>query len=434
MNKIFTSLSPNPSPASGRGEQKSLSSHMERLLSPLAHLWESGRARGQAATSACRNRADGASLARLWERGGCSPPHRYPAVAPLSRLRERGWGRGQALLVGLIAATLGSTALADITVVSVGGAMKDAQTKVWYKPWEAKTGTKIIAGDYAAELAKVKVMVDTNSVSWDVVEMEISDLTRGCEEGLLEEISDAPALQKLAPELLDGILHPCGAGIFVWSTVLAYNGDILKTAPTGWADFFDLQKFPGKRSLYKSAKYSLEIALLGDGVPLNEVYSLLATKEGQDRAFAKLDTIKSQIQWHSVGAQPPQFLAAGDVVMSSAFNARIATLPQPNNLHIVWNGGIYDIDAFVVPKGSKNREQAIDFIAFSLEQAQQKAFAQTLPYGPVNGKTLPQLDEKLRKNLPSDADNLKVQLASDSAFWADYREQLEERFNAWMAR
>jgi len=339
----------------------------------------------------------------------------------------------QSLLSSALA-LISTAALADITVVSVGGAMKDAQTKVWYKPWEAKTGAKIIAGDYAAELSKVKVMVDTHSVSWDVVEMEVSDMTRGCEEGLLEPIGDAPALQQLEGELLPDILHPCGAGVFVWSTVLAYNGALVKSAPTGWADFFDLQRFPGKRSLYKSAKYSLEIALLGDGVPLNQVYPLLATQEGQDRAFAKLDTIKSQIQWHSVGAQPPQFLAAGDVVMSSAFNARITSVPQPNNLNIVWNGGIYDIDAFVVPKGSKNLEQAIDFIAFSLQQPQQKAFAETLPYGPVNRKTLPQLDENLRKNLPSDADNLKVQLASDSAFWADYREQLEERFNAWMAR
>jgi len=357
----------------------------------------------------------------------------FKQILTLSHLWERGRGRGW--LAGLFALSLSSAALADITVVSVGGAMKDAQTKVWYKPWEAKTGAKIIAGDYAAELSKVKVMVDTNSVSWDVVEMEVSDMTRGCEEeGLLEEIGDAPALQALNNELLPDILHPCGAGIFVWSTVLAYNSALVKSAPTGWADFFDLQKFPGKRSLYKSAKYSLEIALLGDGVPLSEVYPLLATQEGQDRAFAKLDTIKSQIQWHSVGAQPPQFLAAGDVVMSSAFNARITSVPQPNNLNIVWNGGIYDIDAFVVPKGSKNLEQAIDFIAFSLQQPQQKAFAETLPYGPVNSLALPQLDENLRKNLPSDADNLQLQLASDSAFWADYREQLEERFNAWMAR
>ncbi len=36
---------------------------------------------------------------------------------------------------------------------------------------------------------------------------------------------------------------------------------------------------------------------------------------GVDRAFAKLDTIKDSVVWWEAGAQPPQLLADGEVVM-----------------------------------------------------------------------------------------------------------------------
>src|SRR5690606_36114439 len=161
----------------------------------------------------------------------------------------------------------------------------------------------------------VKVMVDTGSVSWDVVELEMPELSRACDEGLLEEVREVPGIAQVAPELLDGALHDCGVGFFVWSTVLAYNADKLATAPTGWGDFWDVEKFPGKRGLRKGAMYTLEFALMADGVAPDEVYTVLATQAGQDRAFAKLDELKPNIQWWEAGAQPPQYLASGDVVM-----------------------------------------------------------------------------------------------------------------------
>lgn len=131
------------------------------------------------------------------------------------------------------------------------------------------------------------------------------ELARACDEGMLEEFTNDPAIASAAPDLLQGAVQPCGVGFFVWSTVLAYNADKLKTSPTGWADFWDLEKFPGKRGLRKGAMYTLEFALMADGVAPKEVYKVLATREGQDRAFRKLDQIKPSIQWWEAGAQPP---------------------------------------------------------------------------------------------------------------------------------
>ncbi|MFL1526287.1 ABC transporter substrate-binding protein [Pseudomonas sp. O230] len=323
---------------------------------------------------------------------------------------------------------------ADIVVVSQGGANKDAQLKAFYEPYTAKTGTRIVAGEFNGEMAKVKVQVDTGSVSWDVVEMEMPEIARACELGMLEEIGEEPAISKLSPDLLDGSVQPCGVAFFVWSTVLAYNSDKLKTAPTGWSDFWDVQKFPGKRGLRKGAMYTLEFALLADGVAPQDVYSVLGTREGQDRAFAKLDQLKPYIQWWEAGAQPPQYLLSGDVVMSSAYNGRIAAVQKESNLRIVWNGGIYNMDAFVIPKGSTNKAEGLRFIEFVLQTDSQKAFAQQIAYGPVNKEAVPLIDVARRSSMPTDQANLAQQTAMDASFWVDHGDQLEQRFNSWAAK
>ena len=335
-----------------------------------------------------------------------------------------------ALALGLVCA--GHAAANSLTVVSFGGANKQAQVKSFYEPWEAAGHGRIVAGEYNGEMAKVKAMVDTNSVSWNLVEVESPELARGCDEGLFEELD--PALVDNPGDFLEGALQPCGVGFFVWSTVLAYNADKLKSAPSGWVDFWDTEKFPGKRGLRKGAKYTLEFALMADGVPVKDVYQVLATKDGQNRAFKKLDELKPHIQWWEAGAQPPQFLASGDVVMSSAFNGRIAAVQDESNLQIVWNGGIYDFESWAIPKGASSQEQAREFIAFTVKPEQQKAYAEHIPYGPANTKTMALLDEKRRAQMPTAPQNIADQVAIDVIFWADYGEQLEQRFNAWAAR
>ncbi|MNZ71095.1 Spermidine/putrescine-binding periplasmic protein precursor [compost metagenome] len=335
-----------------------------------------------------------------------------------------------ALSIGLACAA--QAMAADLTVVSFGGANKNAQVKAFYEPYEKSTGSKIIAGEYNGEMAKVKAMVDTNSISWDLVEVESPELARGCDEGLFEEID--PAILGNADDYVPGAISNCGVGFFVWSTVLAYNADKLKTAPTSWVDFWNVKDFPGKRGLRKGAKYTLEFALMADGVKPADVYKVLATKEGQDRAFKKLDEIKPSIQWWEAGAQPPQYLASGDVVMSSAYNGRIAAVQKESNLKVVWNGGIYDFDAWAIPKGSKKKDETLKFIAFSVQPEQQKIYSENIAYGPANTKAVALLDKGLLKDMPTTPENMQGQVGMDVTFWADYGEQLEQRFNAWAAK
>lgn len=348
----------------------------------------------------------------------------------MSKRSPSNFPRLAALTLGLIGA--GHSLAADLTVVSFGGSNKAAQEKAFYAPFQQSGGGKVIAGEYNGELAKVKAMVDVHNVSWNLVEVESPELARGCDEGLFEPLD--PELFGNPDDYVDGAVQQCGVGFFVWSTVLAYNADKLKTAPTSWADFWDVAKFPGKRGLRKGAKYTLEFALMADGVAPKEVYKVLATKEGQDRAFRKLNELKPYIQWWEAGAQPPQFLASGDVVMSSAYNGRIAAVQKESNLKMVWDGGIYDFDSWAIPKGAKDLDATKRFIAFTLQPERQAEFAEHIAYGPATKQAVEQLSEQRRQDIPTTPEHMQNQVAVDVTFWADYGEQLEQRFNAWAAK
>jgi len=222
---------------------------------------------------------------------------------------------------------------------------------------------------------------------------------------------------------------------YVWSMVLAYNSNKVSAAPTSWADMWNLQQFPGKRGLRKGAKYTLEVALLADGVKQDDLYTVLGTKAGVDRAFHKLDQIKPSIQWWEAGAQPPQWLAAGDVVMSAAYNGRIAVAQKEGSkLAISWNGHLYDPDHWAIVRGSPNKALAERFIVFASQASGQKSFSTQIPYGPIRKDVLAQLPADTLAQLPTAQANLAEGQLVDATFWVDHGEELEERFNAWAAR
>lgn len=336
------------------------------------------------------------------------------------------------LLAAFLTVPVAVSAQTALTVVNFGGANGAAQKKAYFDAYEKATGGKVTQVEYNGEQARIKAMVEAKKVTWDVVEVEGPDISRGCDEGLFEPL-DWSQLNKA--DFVPAAVHDCGVGTFVWSTVLAYNADRLKTAPQGWTDFWDVAKFPGKRALRKGARYNLEFALIADGVNAVEVYKVLSTKDGADRAFRKLSELKPHIQWWEAGALPPQFLVAGDVVMSSAFSGRIdAAQREGQNLQIAWAGSIYDLDYWVMPKGVANKSAAMKFIQLASSPEAQAEYARHISYGPTNTKALEKLDDKVKALLPTSLQNSKDALLFNVAFWADQGEALEKRFAAWAAQ
>lgn len=332
------------------------------------------------------------------------------------------------LMLGALAGPL--SAAEKLTVVSFGGNNRQAQEKAFYKPFTAQKNVAVTADDYNGEMAKIRVMADTGKTSWDVVEVESPELLRGCSEGLFEPLDWSRIGKK--EDFLPAAVSDCGVGIFIWSTVLTYDPKKLASAPQGWADFWDVKKYPGKRGLRRGAKFTLEFALLADGVAKEDVYTLLGTEEGVQRAFRKLDQIKPDIQWWESGAQPLQWLAAGDVVMTSAYNGRVTSAQsEGQSFEMQWNGSLYDLDHWAIVKGSPKKALAENFIAFASAPVQQKNFVEAIPYGPSNTKTMALVDDTVGRKLPTSPDNLKNARATDAEFWIDHGEDLEERFIAW---
>ncbi len=338
---------------------------------------------------------------------------------------------------------------ADVTVMSWGGAYGEAQNEAFIKPFVASTGKATIMVDSDNPAPALKAMVEAGNVTVDVASVEYADAIRLCDEGVLEPI-DAASLPAgadgtpAADDFLPGAVTECGVSTDIWSNVFAYDttkfsGD---AAPKTVADFFDTTKFPGKRGIRKGAKAVLELALMGDGVPAAEVYAVLGTPEGVDRAFAKLDTIKGDVVWWEAGAQPPQLLADGEVAMTTAYNGRIfaAAMNEGKPFQIVWDGQIYENEMFVVPKGAPNMADAMEFVKAATSTEGLRASAQQISYGPArkssmiepiifkDGKT------EMAPHLPTAPANLTNALETSSSFWVDRDAELNERFQAWLSQ
>ena len=347
-----------------------------------------------------------------------------------------------ALAVAGFAASAG-----EITVVSWGGAYTKSQVEAYHKPWMAMTGNTIVSEDYNGGLAEVKAQVEAGNVTWDLVDVELSDAVRGCDEGLLEEIDasilpPAPDGTPAMDDFIPGAVGDCWVANIVWSTVYAYDTTVLTPAPTTMADFFDLEAFPGRRGMRKGPKANLEMALMADGVPAAEVYDVLSTPEGIDRAFAKLDTIKDSVIWWEAGAQPPQLLADGEVVMTTAYNGRIfnAFAAEDKPFNIVWDGQVFDLDLWVMPKGAPNKDLAMEFIAFSTDTQRLADQAAWISYGPARKSSAPLVGNYVTKpelamgpHMPTAPENFMNAVQNDFEFWADNQDELNERFNTWLA-
>ncbi len=341
-----------------------------------------------------------------------------------------------------------SASAQELTVMSWGGAYGEAQTEAHVKPWAAASGFAAKMTDSDNPATPIKAMVEAGNVTIDVASIEYADAIRLCDEGMLEpiDINSLPAGADGTPaadDFLAGAVTECAVSTDIWSNVFAYDTTkITGTVPTTAADFFDLEKFPGKRGLKKGPKAVLEFALIADGVPVGEVYNVLGTPEGVDRAFAKLDTIKSEVVWWEAGSQAPQLLADGEVAMTTAYNGRIfnAAIAESKPFQIVWDGQIYENEMYAIPKGAPNKDKALEFIAYATSTEGLRAQATYISYGPARKSALKEelvyKDGKtvMGPHLPTAPENMGNALETSADFWVDRNAELNERFNAWLAQ
>ena len=323
-----------------------------------------------------------------------------------------------------------------LTVVSLGGALTKSQMLAYINPYRQMKKRWVNVEDYDGGLAQIRAQVRSLNIKWDLVDIDIADAIRACKEGLLEKIDHSFLGKSAVEDFYPEALQDCAVGKDIFATVIAYNPDQLSSAkPSALSDFFDVEGFPGARGLRNSPVGNLEWALMADGVPVDQVYQVLSTDSGVDRAFKVLDRIKKNIVWWEEGSQPAELLLNRKVVMTSAWSGRIfnAIKDRNENLAIVWDGQVQDMLVWIIPKGSANLKEALDFIVFASDPKRMAVQAELNAYAPVRKSAMAFVDGSVRKYLPTAKENAGNVLRIDYKWWTTNKQaiEIEARFERW---
>jgi putative spermidine/putrescine transport system substrate-binding protein len=315
----------------------------------------------------------------------------------------------------------------EITVVSFGGSYQDGQSKALFQPAAKALGIKVKEETYTS-IADLRLKVKAGANTWDIVASGSGSAARAGAEGILEKI-DYKVVD--ASSFLPGLAGEYCVGGDVFSTVLAWNtktyGTDVSKGPQSWADFWDVKKFPGKRSYRKGVAGALEPALMADGVPADKVYEVLSQPGGIERAIRKIKELKPSIAvWWASGAQHAQLMKDGEVDMITGWNGRFDVAAKDGaKVAYTFNQALLDYDCFAVPKGAPNKDLAMKFLAEISKPQYQAEFTKYITYGPTNKKAydLGTISPAYAKTLPSYPDNAARQLPISLDWYIKFEEK-----------
>ena len=341
---------------------------------------------------------------------------------------------GIALLAGAAALVPAGAALAQapakpaqIVVNDSGGATQAANRKTFYTEFEKRHGIKIV-NTSPVDLGKLRAMVQSGNVEWTVTEIAGPDALLAERSGLLEPLDLSVIDLSRFPAHLQKRKYVFPKSVY--STVMGYRSDIFKGGgPVTWADFWNVTKFPGPRTMQNSPIEQLEFALLADGVPMDKLYPL-----DVERAFRKLDQIKKHVAvWWTTGAQSAQLLIDKEAVIGTAWNGRYYNLIKEGApVTMEWNQGAIKESAFGIPKGAKEAYWGQRVLGAMTDAKTQAAYADLIGYPGLNLDATPYTDPKIVPYLPTSPVNLPKQFWVNLEWWADNGAAVHERWARWI--
>ncbi|MER6948532.1 ABC transporter substrate-binding protein [Nonomuraea sp. NPDC000554] len=316
----------------------------------------------------------------------------------------------------------------NMTFVSYGGAYQEGQQKAAVDPFAQESGAKILQ-DGPTDYAKIKAQVDSSNVTWDVIDTDSIWAEAQC--GKLLQPLDYSIIDK--SKVPEGLATQCSVPAMQYGMVLVYNKNKFgANPPTGWKDFFDTAKFPGKRGISgtpgDSAPGPFEAALIADGVAPDKLYPL-----DVDRATKKLQSIRPNLVFWKTGAESQQLLESGEVDMAMMWSGRAYAA--------VKNGAPYDVtfdqwmpimDSLTVPKNAKNPKASMALINYYLGAQQQAKLTELTSYSPINTDAKPNLDAKAQTFLTTRPEAAQKALKIDSKWWAEHQSEMIEKWSAWL--
>ena len=363
------------------------------------------------------------------------------------------------LLLALSFALSITTSAFAVTVASWGGAYTESQKLGYGDPTAKALGVDINWVDYSGGLSEIKAQKEAGAITWDIIDVFAFDTINGCDEGIFVEFDfdkDFPAAPDGTPASEDFFApmpSKCAVGNILYSWNYAYNSNNVKGTPKTIKDFFNTKKFPGKRAIYKSALTNLEIALAADGIKPGKggekIYKALETEKGVQRAMDKIKALctdpKGGCVFWSAGAQPPELLMSGEVVMATGWNGRFfnAIVGEGAPLVQVWDAQGLDYEYFALVKGGPNEADAKKALAMMTNTEMLAGSAKYIAYAPYRISSLDIIKAgepwykdgktEMMPQMPTAPGNTKNYFLVDPFFWADNGTELGEKWEAMKA-
>ncbi len=331
---------------------------------------------------------------------------------------------------GALAVSLGAPAwAAGVVVATAPGAWADALRQVVFDPFTKAAGIAVRTDSYSGGIGILRTRIENGTNPWDLVEVPGDTLQLGCAEALFApiDIKRLGGAARFRPEAVSR----CGVGFVLAALVLSWDRDKFQGTPS-WADFWDVAKYPGKRGLRRGVRTNLEIALMADGVAPGDVYSVLRTSDGVERAFRKLDQLKPYIVWWRTPAQAARILGSGEVLMTSALNGAVAAANRTGgrNFGIQWTGSLDEVLNWALIAGRTDTDAAYRLITYAVDPAREAALSALVPYvGLSKGAE----DPVAAADDPATPAHRNAGVMIDDAFWRDNLDRLSQRFEAWLA-
>lgn len=341
-----------------------------------------------------------------------------------------------AALCSAVVLTAASAAMAadSLTIASAGGTYQDALREAAWKPIAEEMGITINEDtNGTGQVTDVRVQVKSGSVQWNIAEMNIDQCAIGAKEGLFEEL-DYNLIDKsgFAP----GMAEPTYIAQNFYSYVIGWNKETFgEDGPKTWADFWNVEKFPGRRSLWNYPTQTMEAAVMADGVKPSEVYPLDIA-----RAMASLEKIKPHINvWWTTGAQSAQLLQDNEIDMIGIWNGRITALQKEGGAAgFTFNEGIAVADCLVIPKGQspEMKELAMKVLAKIVSADIMANLPQYIDYGPANAKAYDtgKISPELLATLNTAPENFENQAVLDGVWWSEHATEAQDAWNAFMVQ
>ncbi|MDI6024021.1 extracellular solute-binding protein [Leucobacter sp. UT-8R-CII-1-4] len=311
-----------------------------------------------------------------------------------------------------------------MAIADSGGISQEGRTEAVWEPFMEESGAEVVQDSF--EAAKLKAMVESGNVTWDIANTTVLDAGQYCGE-LYEKLDYSMIDISKVPE--GTITNDCMVPTISYGFIVAYNTDAFgQNAPNSAADFFDTEKFPGKRAIGLSTYAEpqvLEFALLAEGKGEDQ-----RTVADIDAAIAKYKSLGNDLITWTTGAESQQQLESGEVVMSLVWSSRgFGATDAGAPIAPMWGDWILGVDALTVPKGAKDPEAAFAGLNFFLGEQQQTKAAELTSFAPVNVDSKPELSDTAKMWFIND--HLDTGKTIDMQFWTENYSDLEGAWTKW---